>query len=323
MNIFDLEKSIFKTCAFFDLFAYPPTVLEIHKWLLNDEGGLDRAIGLPEIYNCLNQSDWLKTRLTLTNGFCHLAGREQIIATRLRRYLITHQKYRLAKKGLGLLARLPFIQGAYLCNNFGYNNLHSNSDIDLFIVVSPGRIFLARLLATIGIAFLGLRPSKQSQADKICLSFYASEKYLDFSGLKISDPDLYFSYWLSNLLPVFNEGSAAKLFSANSWLKKILPNHLPIMPGQQRALKIDWFSRIIKQSIARLSSGWLGDQFEHWAKQLQLNKISSAKRELAKTGDGRVIINDQIIKLHENDRRLDYLRRWQEKINSLINNASA
>jgi hypothetical protein len=262
----------------------------------------------------------LKEKLISTNGFYSLAGREKICATRLERYLITHQKYRLAKKGLRFLARLPFIQGIYLCNNFGYNNLHSGSDIDLFIIAAPRRLFLTRLLATMSVACLGLRPSKQSQADRLCLSFYASEEHLDFSGLKISDPDLYFDYWLSNLLPVFDAGVGAKLFSANLRLKDVLPNFSPLMPAPRRAVKLDRFSRLIKLAAAKLLSGRLGDRLESWAKKIQLDKISSAKKDLAKLGDGRVIINDQIIKLHENDRRLEYLSRWQEKINSLLAN---
>lgn len=320
MAVSDLEKSILKTCCFFDLFDYPLTAIELHKWLFNDEQKINQKISLLEIYNCLDESTFLKEKLASANGFYSLAGRQQIGATRLRRYLITHQKYRLAKKGLHLLAQLPFIRTIFLCNNFGYNNLHSGSDIDLFIIAAPRRLFLTRLLATLVIAYLGLRPNKQSQTDRLCLSFYASEEHLDFSGLKIADPDLYFDYWLSNLLPIFDDGIGAKLFSDNPWLKDVLPNFSPLMPTPRRTIKLGRFSRFAKLAAARLLGGRLGDLWESWAKKIQLNKISPAKKELAKTGDGRVIINDQIIKLHENDRRLKYLNLWREKINSLLSN---
>ena len=138
---------------------------------------------------------------------------------------------------------------------------------------------------------------------------------MDFSGLKIAEPDLYFSYWLSNLLP--------KLSSANPWLKKILQNYSPLVPTPQRMLKLGRLSHWAKHLAAKLLGGRWGDRWEAWAKNIQLDKISAVKKELAASGDGRVIISDQIIKLHENDRRLDYLRRWQEKTNSLLADVQA
>lgn len=318
MIITDLEKSILKTVSFFDLLQYPLTLLEIHKWLFNDEGKLDRAVSLSQLSDCLDGSDVLKTKLAASASFYCLAGRQSICGTRQQRYIITRQKYRLARKGLLALALLPFVESVFLCNNFGYNNLHRESDIDIFIIASPRRLFLTRLFATLAISLLGLRPGKHSQADRLCLSFYVSSENLDFHRLRITEPDIYFDYWLSNLLPAYDTGAHNRLLAANSWLAKTLPNLLPIVPAPQRTIILGAWGRIAKQAAAGLLSGRLGDRLEAWAKKIQLKKISNVKRQLVQAGDSRVIIDDRIIKLHENDRRLDYLRRWQEKLNFLL-----
>lgn len=317
MDITDLEKSIIKTCAFFDLFDYPLTLLEIKQWLIDDADRL-AGVSLAQVYDCLDQSEFLKTKLSQADGFYFLAGREAIGATRLRRYSITQKKYRLARRGLSALAALPFVGGVFLCNNFGYNNLHSRSDIDIFLTVAPGRIFLVRLLATLAIAVLGLRPSKTVQTDRLCLSFYLTSDALDFSELKIVANDLYLSYWLNNLLPVYGN---VNLPAANPWLKQILPNFSPLIPAPQRLIQLGRLRRDFKRAAAWLLRGRLGNRLEAWNRRLQSRQFSPAKKNLAKMPDSRVLIGDHIIKLHENDRRRDYLDRWQEKINSLLSDA--
>ena len=318
MNTTALEKSIIKTCAFFDLFDYPLTALEIKQWLIGEAG--QPAAGLAQIYDCLSRSEFLKTSLSQTDGFYSLAGRGTISATRLRRYQITQKKYRLARRGLRALASLPFVDGVFLCNNFGYNNLHSRSDIDIFLTVRPGRIFLVRLLATLAVAICGLRPSKTVQADRLCLSFYLASDALDFSRLKIAADDLYLSYWLNNLLPVYG---TVNLSAANPWLKQILPNFSPLVPAPQRLVQLGRLGRGFKQAAVWLLSGRFGNRLEAWNRRLQSRQFSLAKKELARMPDSRVLISDQIIKLHENDRRNDYLGRWQAKINSLLSDVQA
>lgn len=42
---------------------------------------------------------------------------------------------------------LPFVEAIYIANSMTFNALHDESDIDLFLVVSSGRMWLARAVS--------------------------------------------------------------------------------------------------------------------------------------------------------------------------------
>ncbi|MFA5029740.1 MAG: hypothetical protein WC518_03260 [Patescibacteria group bacterium] len=318
MPITVLEQAILKTVCYFDLFDYPLTSWEIYKWLIIEEQPEAVALELGTTVSCLAQSDFLRSRLGFKNGFYFLLGRESLPAARLERYQLTKQKYQLAERGLRALAACPFVQTVALCNNFGFNNLRQDSDIDLFLVVSPGRLYLVRLLATAIITLLGLRPSADQQADRFCLSFYTAENNLDLSSVKITGHDLYLGYWLTNLVPVFGQSAADDLFVANSWLKEFLPHTFGFAPSGVRQISGGSFSRGWKIFWQWPLAGRLGNWAESLAKKLQLKKLSPAKLSLARLGDGRVVISDAMLKFHENDRRFQYLQAVQKKYVSLL-----
>ena len=53
------------------------------------------------------------------------------------------EKYARVRKSL------PFVEAIYLANSLTFNALHDDSDIDLFMVVSPGRMRIARAVSVI------------------------------------------------------------------------------------------------------------------------------------------------------------------------------
>ena len=87
-----LENSILKTLAFFDIFGFPLTEMEIYKWLNTDGTLMTRGwhtddprmahgCSLNNIRETLGQmSDKIQTK----NGFYFLSGRESIIEERLK-----------------------------------------------------------------------------------------------------------------------------------------------------------------------------------------------------------------------------------------------
>ena len=63
-----LEKSILETVAYFDIFSYPLTLVEIWKWLfLKEANGL--FISLNKIEEIIKNSEAIKTLLEYKQGF--------------------------------------------------------------------------------------------------------------------------------------------------------------------------------------------------------------------------------------------------------------
>ncbi|MEK7072331.1 MAG: hypothetical protein AAB969_02065 [Patescibacteria group bacterium] len=131
-----LEKSILSTICYFDIFDYPLTLLEVWQWLFTDSP-INQKVDLLTVKKTLEDSQYLNDKLSFKDGFYFLKNRDDIVLTRLKRYVISGNKNKIAKHGVGALKFLPFIKLVGLCNNSGNNNIRADSDIDLFIYGDP------------------------------------------------------------------------------------------------------------------------------------------------------------------------------------------
>ena len=129
-----LGKSILNTVAYFDIFEYPLTAMEIYNWLYGNYGLKTNDYGLKDVQNALDDSQFLKDRLETRNGFYFLKGKSAHVRTRLNRYNIAQEKYKRAELIANIFSYFPFIQFIAVCNSLAYNNVREQSDIDMFII---------------------------------------------------------------------------------------------------------------------------------------------------------------------------------------------
>ena len=211
----NLRAEIFKTMIWFDLFSHPLTVYEIFKYVnysckLNDV-----------IIELENLSDKIKHK----NGFYYLASREEIVEERFRRLNYFKKKIKRAKRFSKLINKIPSVWGVAASNVIGDHNLKESSDIDFFIITSPGKIWLTRFFCTFLAKILHLRPNNKTKKDKICLSFYVSSNNLNLEKYLLNHKDLYFVYWLAGLEVIYSKKNIFdRFYQENSWLEKYLPN---------------------------------------------------------------------------------------------------
>jgi len=289
------EDELFKIIAFFDLFNFPLTLMEIKK-NYSFKDGLDDVLKKIEKLIAIN-------KIEMKNGFYFLLGREEILQIGRKRYNYSLRKIRIAQKFARVFGLFPSVLTIYLVNSIGSYNLRDNSDIDFFIITKKNRIWLSRLFCAGLAKILHKRPNKKTKRDKICLSFYLSEDNLDLSRLKLKDSDPYFDYWERNLLLLLNKkrGVHSRLIKIN---------------------KLDKFYYKIKdeESKPRTSPrslfAKLLDKLESLSKIFQL-RIMPEKLLLAANlpqEDRGVIIKDDIIKLYLRDKRLDIKKKYEQKI---------
>jgi predicted nucleotidyltransferase len=317
-NINYIELFILNTITYFDLFDYPLTLNEIYQYLYT--GGMQGGnFNLLDIEDCLKKSEYLQKIITAKNGFYFLKNRQSIVKTRLERYNLTNQKYKIALKAVRIFKYLPFIKLVAVCNSLGMNNATEESDIDLFIITEANRIWLARLLLVAVIFILGLRPPKEKAKDKICLSYYITTEHLDLADTRILADDIYLIYWLATLTKLYERDSyLSKFYQANSWLKKYLPNWQAVVPGYRRRVEENFFSRMICRLGEFLAQKEYGDYFNYLAKRFQLKRLSQEKKDVAVRHKNWVIIRDDILKFHITDRREYFLNLFEQKINAVL-----
>ncbi|MDD5110113.1 MAG: hypothetical protein PHI63_02765, partial [Patescibacteria group bacterium] len=243
-------------------------------------------------------------KIERVHGYYCLSGRSEIIHTRWQRYLLAEPKYKRALRTARFLRFVPSVLTVAVCNNLAYSNGKAESDIDLFIIVRRGRIWLTRLLVTAVVQLLGLRRHGKKVTDRCCLSFYLTDEHLDISDLALPESDPYLYYWISTLAPIYDrEGTFEKFWQANAKLLQHIPNAHPKFVSHRRNV-----GRIFSHSRAATKfGGWLDAS----AKRLQQRKMKH--RPAHPSADTSVVISDSILKFHEEDRRELFRKQWMER----------
>lgn len=327
----NIKEAIIEVIAFFDLFNYPLTGCEIWRYVKV------RQSTPMIIYNILD-SKKLNNIIEGKNGFYFLAGREKIVRTRMERYNYAGRKFKRAMLMARIFKFIPWIKMIAIGNIIGAHNLKDNSDIDFFIIIKSGRIWITRFFCVAVTDLLGWRPKENMTRDKICLSFFASEEAMnlrelmlekslpDFSqnlksdlsistsvtptkvGQKSEMSDIYFIYWLAGIVPIYDKrGVYEEFIKANSWIRQCLPNWQPLKLMERRDSGKS-FSCFYHDLIDLLFGG-----LEKNAKKLQLKKMPSGLKKIMNKNT-QVVINDQVLKLHTKDRREEYRKKWVEKL---------
>lgn len=298
----DLQKAILRTLAYFALFDYPLTVLEIYKWLNIADGTRISADSsqmtrrwLADIQEALSQ---VSNKVDFKSGFYFLKSREEIVRTRLSRYNISEERFKRALKFIRILRFVPFIKCIMVCNRLGYSNVHQNSDIDLAVITKKNRLWLTRLLSVGFLSILKVRPKQIKRSKAIDLSFFISEDSLNLESLKFSQ-DVHFPYWVNQFIPVFDDGIFQKFIQDNQWVRKYLPNSFDYQLNQRRVVESGLLVRLVNQLISLLVD-W--NFMEKWAKKYQLKILPEDLKEMMNQ-DSRVVVNDKILKFHRQDSR--------------------
>ena len=258
-------------------------------------------------------TDFLNQLAGFTNkdGFYFLLGREENVATRQRAVKWFEQKMKIARRAVKKLRWIPFLRAVFVCNTLSGAGLTEGSDIDVFVVVRKGRLWLARFLATLALSVWGLRRTKRKIKDKVCLSFYVTDDNLNLEKIAIED-DVYLKYWLAQLIPVYDpDNLLAEIQRANAWVGKSLPNaFVSFTPISRWQVKNGRLSIKIKRILEKMWGGGYGDLMEAQARGAQKARMALNYMSAQNESDTRVVVSDKMLKFHENDMREEYREEW-------------
>ena len=297
-----LQRSLIATLAYFDLFDYPLNFMELqrYRYCFSSE---EKKPTVQHILEALHSAD---EKIAVHDGFWHLTGRDSIVRTRQRRYRLAEPKFSKACRVSRWLSFIPSVRLVAVCNSLALSNADAESDIDLFVVVRPGFLWVTRFIVVSALTLLGHRPNRTSHADKVCMSFFVSENALDLSGVAVHGEDVYLHYWIASLIPLYDAGGIFAAFLAkNSWIQQRIPGAL--------------FAR---RSSTITSPRW-GSIFlpilraaEPLAKKIQRRLFPAEIRMLA-NHDSRVVISDDMLKFHVIDRRKEFQKKFYARLHEL------
>lgn len=319
MEKIELEQSLLKTLAFFDIFDYPLTREELFRYLWNVPSALNYSDFVVELEKM--RENKLFQNIEQRGGYYFLAGRGEIIAKRERKIFYTEEKIKIARHAARKLRYIPFIKAMFVCNLLPVG-VKASSDIDVLIIPKEGHIWLSRFLSTLVLTLFRLRPtnfgipffSKQkSMTDKICLSFYLTDTNIDLSGICIEGIDVYQVYWNLCLIPLYDPTNLyTKFQEKNIWTKKYIPNFILSYDLLKRwKISDTQFSYTLKKFFEWFFRSVF---FEKQFRSLQLKQLNQKEKFREASSCKNIVISDTMLKFHENDRKKYFQEEWKKRL---------
>jgi len=296
----ELVKSLLRTIRYFDLFDFPLKADELITQLYK----YDRPAHIKEVEGILKELVHLRILEEIKEYYVK-KGRGGIIEIRKAHKFISEKLWNRTKLYGNYMRSVPFVEMIAVCNNLAYNNASDQSDIDLFIVVKPGRMWIARLFLTALLHFHGVRRHGIHTIGRFCLSFFITSDNLNLERMQIKPEDPYLAYWMIQLKPIYGEEIYGRFKSENQpWMKNYGLNFAKdssaaFDPGKPAVIKsaLEW---ILKAKI--------GDSLENLLKRTLKRKTLRSMKELSPKSS--VIVSDRMLKFHNHDRRQEYFERW-------------
>lgn len=214
------------------------------------------------------------------------------------------------RKYSNFIKYIPWIKMIWVWNSISMNAGTTDSDIDLFIVSFQNRIWIVRILVTFIFQILGLRKTEKKHAWRFCLSFFATEKAIDFSNFAIEN-DVYLYFRIIYFKPILDfDNTYDKFIKANSsWAD--FSEYQYIIDENKKGIKISspsihllWGEEVW---VIAKTGGVILNQLEKLLKKIFLKKTIKTYEKLKKPF--WVIINNDMLKFHDKDIRKEISKK--------------
>ncbi|MCG3211497.1 MAG: hypothetical protein FOGNACKC_05143 [Anaerolineae bacterium] len=248
-----LEQAVLRTLAYADIFDYPLTAAEIHRYL-------EIPASPSGVQAILNNGCLAAGRISRTGDYFTLPGREAVVETRLRRAKLAARIWPKARCYGRWLAYLPFVRMVAITGSLAVNNIESGADIDYLIVTEPGRLWVCRALSIVLVRLVALR------GQVICPNYFISKNALVFE-----QRTLYTAHELMQMVPLAGLDVYTRILQLNSWAANFLPNAEGVLSPEPRCQPIFQPARRLAEVALHTP---VGDRLEQWEMNRKIRKFS-------------------------------------------------
>ncbi|MSR89626.1 hypothetical protein EXS53_01725 [Patescibacteria group bacterium] len=125
-----------------------------------------------------------------------------------------------------LIRLVPAVKSIVVINSVAYGNVHSDSDIDLFIVTSPNRIFLTKGFLMYFLKLIKQLEDQQVSAGRFSLGMFVTTKgvKLEKDMMKVNNPAL--APQMITGIPVYGADIWYGILKNDPYLQAHLPNYI-------------------------------------------------------------------------------------------------
>jgi hypothetical protein len=286
--VFGLDDAILRTVVYADLFDYPLTAQQIHRYLT----GYSAPQELVE--QKLEEDGGVGNRLQPVPPYWVLEGREHLAPLRLQREAYSQPLWSAVCRYGGLIAALPFVRMTAVTGALAMGNApNADDDVDLLIVSQTGRVWLAR-----GLVIMVVHLARQFGVE-LCPNYIMAEH-----NLRLDNPSLYTAHELAQLVPLHGAATYQRLIESNSWLSTYLPN---ATPRQLRGREASWVAQSGRRAFEALLGGRLGDAIEGWEAR---RKIPHLQQVAARQGATEANFTPDLCKGHIDNHETSVAQRY-------------
>ena len=204
----DLDLAILCTVAYADVFDYPLTPAQIHRYLVGMEANQ------ADILQALDGDRFAHRGLGRRGAYVTLRERSELVKLREWRGQVATQMWPLALRYGQAIAALPFVRAVFLTGALAVANVDPGDDFDFMIVTAPNRLWLARAIV-IGLV---VKPAAR-RGHEICPNYLLSLLRLDFE-----EQNLYIAHELAQMIPLVGIRIYHRMRAVNHWMMRFLPN---------------------------------------------------------------------------------------------------
>ena len=269
----ELNCAILNTIVYADIFDYPLTSAEIHRYLTGACAPLEVVTTLAAAHRFLRS----------VGGYYTLPGREAIVSTRERREKEAVRLWREARSYGHIIAGLPFVRMVAVTGSLAMNNVEAEADIDYLIVTTPERLWICRLLTLVVTRLAAFR------GIFLCPNFLLTQ-----NALEMRERSLYAAHEFVQMVPLSGLDLYQRMRVLNPWVRDFLPNADGLAPMEGGAAETDSAFRLrplLEQILMSPPGAWL----ERWEMERKIRKLSHEN-----IGNPEAIFNADLCKGHSN-----------------------
>lgn len=294
-----IKENILATLAYFDLFDYPLTSLEITLFLGRKSTATDVKRALAYLT--------AEGLVFCFGNFYTLNNDYQLIVRRNKGNTKAAELIKIAVKVSDLLIRFPYVRGIAVSGSLSKNYADEYSDIDLFIITAKNRLWIARTLMH---AFKKLTFMVNKQ-DYFCMNYY-----IDEAQLEIAEKNIYTATEVVTLIPMQGDTMFEQFYAANEWTKHYLSNKIMRL-SSAKTLKNPWPKQLIEALFNNRSGNLLDDILmkitgSRWHKKTANNQTNH-KGIIMAMDTGKHYAKPSVNGFHEK-----LLKRYSERIKKLF-----
>ncbi len=247
-----LKRAILHTLSYADVFDYPLTTSEVHRYLTAQQA----TVG--EVGQALDEMADSCTIVRIGKWFV-LPGRALLAEIRHRRSEIATDLWHKAVRYGRVIALLPFVRMVAVTGSLAMYNTEQGKDIDFMLVTAANRLWTCRALVIVVARLAAL------EGVNLCPNYLVTTSALDFH-----ERSLYVAHEVTQMIPLSGFDIYCQIRSLNAWTDDYLPNAQGMphpYPGVKSSSR---WQRLLEAPLALVPVG----RFEQWEMKRKIGKLS-------------------------------------------------